>query len=406
MQLVEQHITKSKEWENWCIKSKNLYNQTLYYWRQSIFGNIEYFSEYEILKLFRKYNEPSFRALPSHCGQETIKRLFENIKSWQKAKKEYSKNPSKFLNKPRLPKYKKDLFVLGFNNFQVKLKNGYIHFPKIINVAPIKTNITNINCCRVIPKSNHFVVEFVYTITDVKQKEYKGKALGIDLGMNNLASCVSTFGNSFIINGKPLKSINQFYNKRKAELQSKLSSNIFTSKRIEKLTLSRKNKIKNYIHHASKYIIKTAEDLNVTKIVIGNNKQWKTNITLGKRTNQNFVSLPFSHLISKIEYKAKMVGIEVLTTEESYTSKCSAIDLEPINKHTKYVGRRTKRGLFKTLNGTYLNADCNGSLNILRKVLGDFEMNDSIVSALVAPSKINLFKQNRVKTKSLINNIY
>jgi len=394
VQLVEQHIIMDNRFKDWCIKAKNLYNQSLYYYRQSIFKNIEYFSEYELLGLFREFKEENYIKLPSHCGQEIIKNLFKNIKSWQKSRKEYEKNPSKFLGRPKLPKYKKELSVLSFNNCQVKLKNGYVHFPKMIGISPMKTNITNIQSCRVIPKANHFVVEFVYTVADVPQKEYNNKALGIDLGLNNIATCVSTTGSSFIINGKPLKSINSFYNKRKSQLQSKSKNKFFTSKRIERLTFSRNNKIKNYIHHASKHIIKQAEKLDVTKIVIGNNKHWKQEINIGKRSNQNFVSIPHSNLIKTIEYKAKLAGIEVVITEESYTSKCSAIDLEPIKKHESYVGKRTKRGLFRTANGTKINADANGAANILRKVIGNEWINsDSILSALIAPVKTLTFEQ-------------
>ena len=394
MQLVEQHIIMDNRFKDWCIKAKNLYNQSLYYYRQSIFKNIQYFSEYELLGLFREFKEENYIELPSHCGQEIIKNLFKNIKSWQKSRKEYEKNPSKFLGRPKLPKYKKELSVLSFNNCQVKLKNGYVHFPKMIGIAPMKTNITNIQSCRVIPKANHFVVEFVYTVADVPQKEYNNKALGIDLGLNNIATCVSITGSSFIINGKPLKSINAFYNKRKSQLQSKSKNKFFTSKRIERLTFSRNNKIKNYIHHASKYIIKQAEKIDVTKIVIGNNKNWKKEINIGKRSNQNFVSIPHSNLIKTIEYKAKLAGIEVVITEESYTSKCSAIDLEPIKKHESYVGKRTKRGLFRTANGTNINADANGAANILRKVIGNEWINsDSILSALIAPIRKLTFEQ-------------
>lgn len=399
MQLVEQHIIKTNEWRDWCVKAKELYNQTLYYWRQSIFGKIQYFSEYEIAGLFIEHNEPTFRNLPANTSQQIIKNLFKNVKSWQKARKEYAKNPAKFLGKPKLPKYKKELSELYFTSNQVKLKDGYVHFPKMVGIAPMKTKITNIDCCRVIPKANHFVVEFVYTKADVEPKEYNGNAMGIDLGMNNLATCVTTKSKGFIINGKPLKSINHYYNKKKAKLQSLLPKGKYSTKRIEKITLKRNNKIKNYLHHASKYIVETAEKLNVTKIIIGNNKQLKTEINLGKRTNQNFVSIPFSHLIEKIEYKAKKEGIEVVITEESYTSKCSALDLEPICKHENYVGRRTKRGLFRTADGIKINADANGATNILRKVIGDGFIAQFNKRCVVHPSKINLFEQNRLKSK-------
>jgi putative transposase len=399
VQLTEQHIIKTDEWRHWCVKAKNLYNQSLYYWRQSVFGNVQYFSEYELLSLFREFKEENFIELPSHCGQEVIKNLFKNIKSWQKSRKEYKKNPSKFFGRPKMPKYKKELSVLSFNNCQVKLKKGFVHFPKMIGIAPMKTNISNIQSCRVIPKSNHFVVEFVYEFKETKQKKYNNKALGIDLGMNNIASCVSTTGEGFIINGRPLKSINQYYNKKKAKLQSNLDKNIFTTKRIEKLTLNRNNKIKNYLHHASKYVIEQANTLDITKIIIGKNNQWKTGINLGNKTNQNFVFLPHANLVKLIEYKGKKEGIEVIKTEESYTSKCSALDLEPIKKHENYVGRRTKRGLFRTKNGLNINADQNGATNILRKVIGNDFLIGFNTSAVIAPRKINLFKQNRVKSK-------
>ncbi len=397
MQQVEQHISKTNEWKYWCIKAKNLYNQSLYYWRQSIFGNIQYFSEYELLSLFREYKEENFIQLPSHCGQEILKNLFKDIKNWQKSRKEYAKNPSKFFGRPKLPKYKKELSVLSFNNCQVKLKDGFIHFPKMIGIAPIKTSITNINCCRVIPKSNHFVVEFVYTIPDVIQKEYNGKALGVDLGLNNLATCVSTTGISFIVNGNPVKSMNAFYNKRRSFLQSHLKKGFFNSKRIERLTFRRNTKIKDYVHKSSRYIVDAAKEMGITKIVIGNNIKWKQRINLGNKSNQNFVSIPHSNLIKTIEYKAKKEGIEVMTIEESYTSKCSALDLEPICKRDVYVGKRIKRGLFRSENGTKINADANGATNILRKVIGDGIDLDSIRSCLVQPYKIDVL-YNKTKT--------
>jgi putative transposase len=400
MQLVEQHIIRSNEWGEWCVKAKELYNQTLYYWRQSIFKNIEYFTEYEILGLFREFDEPTFKALPSHCGQEVLINLFKNIKSWQKAIKEYKKNPSKFLGRPKLPNYKKKMSILGFNNGQIKLKKGFIHFPKMIGIKPMKTKIPNgtkLGGCRVIPKNDHFVVEFVYEVKEKELREFNGNAIGIDLGLNNLATIVSTTGYSTIINGKPLKSMNQWYNKQTAYLKSKLpliNGKQQTSKRINKLTFNRNNKIKNYAHHSSKYIVKQAIENNVTKIIIGNNKNWKQEVSLGKKNNQNFVSIPYKKLIEQIEYKSKLNGIKVEVVEESYTSKCSALDLEPLKKHEKYVGKRVKRGLFRTAKNQYINADANGSLNIIRKSISEFEINDRIVRCVVQPKKILHFKRN------------
>jgi IS605 OrfB family transposase len=251
----------------------------------------------------------------------------------------------------------------------------------------------------VIPKNDHFVVEFVYEVKEKELQEFNGNVIGIDLGLNNLATIVSSTGYSTIINGKPLKSINQWYNKQKSYLQAKLpliNGKQRTSKRINKLTFNRNNKIKNYTHHSSKYIVKKAIENNITKIVIGNNKDWKRGISISKKNNQNFVSIPYKKLIEQIEYKAKLNRIQVELVEESYTSKCSALDLEPIKKHEKYVGKRVKRGLFRTAKNIRINADANGSLNIIRKSISEFEINDRIVRCVVQPKKILHFKQNVV----------
>lgn len=403
MQLVEQHISRTDEWRDWCVKAKELYNQTLYYWRQSVFGNIQYFSEYEILGLFREFSEPTFKALPSHCGQEVLKNLFKNIKSWQASLKEYKKNPDKFLGRPRIPKYKKELSILSFNNGQIKCKNGLLRFPKIIGIAPIKTRIPDGAKVsgRVIPKSDHFVVEFCYEKKEKILKPDNGKYLGVDFGLNNLATCTSNTNVGFIINGRPIKSINQHYNKQKAKAQSFLLEKKYISKKINKLTFNRNNKIKNYLHHASRHIVNKADQNNIHTIVIGNNKKWKQEISLGKRTNQSFVSIPYQTLIEQVQYKAKLVGINTIVTEESYTSKCSALDFEPIQKHETYLGKRKKRGLFVTAGGELINADSNGSLNIIRKVFGDGVFAKFNKRCVVQPEKVKHFNEINNKIKHL-----
>ena len=190
---------------------------------------------------------------------------------------------------------------------------------------------------------------------------------GIDIGLDNLASCVSNNGSCFIINGRPLKSINQYYNKRLAFLKSKLKDNKHTSKQIRSLTNKRNNKIKDYLHKASRILVNHVVSNGINTIIIGHNKCWKQEINIGKRNNQNFVSIPFNVFISMISYKATLEGINVKIVEESYTSKCSFLDNERICKHESYKGRRTKRGLFKTSFGRTINADINGAFNIIRK---------------------------------------
>ena len=402
---VEQHIIRDDRFKGLCVKAKNLYNQSLYYWRQSIFGNIQYFSEYELTTLFAEYNEENFRALPSNTSQQIIKVLFNNIKSWQKGRKEYTKNPSKFLGRPKMPKYKKELSELHFSSNQVRLKKGFVHFPKMIGIAPMKTNISNIVCCRIIPKSNHFVVEFGYSVENVPQKEYNGNWMGIDIGLNNLATCV-TKNEAFIINGKPIKAVNNFYNKRKKQLQSKLKQNTFTSNRIKRLTFRRNQKVKDYIHKASRKIVNAAKVNNITKIIIGKNENWKQDINIGKKTNREFTLIPHATLIDKIKYKARMEGIEAITTQEAYTSKCSALDLEVIGKHETYLGKRKKRGLFVTETGKLINADCNGALNIARLGLSvncnEIEISEQLMSCVAQPNKMNVLYNKTQSIESLI----
>ena len=393
MQLVEKHIIKDTSFIEVCIKAKNLYNQALYYWRQSIFGNIQYFSEFELTTLFAEFNEENYRSLPAQTSQQIIKNLFKNVKSWQKSRKEYAKNPDKFLGKPKLPKYKKETSICLFTNQQVKLKDGFIYFPKQVNLPPIKTKQNNVQQVRIIPHINHCMVEIVYNVSDVPQKEYNGNWMGIDLGLNNLATTASKT-NSFIVNGKPLKSTNHYFNKRKQFLQSKLKQNVYSSKRIERITHKRNKKVNDYLHKSSRIIIDNAKAENVTKIIIGKNENWKQKINIGTKNNRQFTAIPHATLIEMIQYKAQMAGIETVITQEAYTSKCSALDLEPICKHEKYMGKRKKRGLFVTATGKLINADANGALNITRLGLSasgnEMKISDSVSSCVSQPKKLNI----------------
>jgi IS605 OrfB family transposase len=172
-----------------------------------------------------------------------------------------------------------------------------------------------------------------------------------------------------------------------------LPKNQKTSKRIKSLTFKRNNKVDYYLHTASRYIIDTLLENQISLLVIGNNENWKQNINIGKRNNQNFVNIPHEKLIQQLTYKAQLVGIKVIVTEESYTSKCSFLDLEPIKKQEVYLGKRVSRGLFKSSSGYVYSADVNGSLNIGRKVVGESAFSsDSIVSFVVKPLRVKPYK--------------
>ena len=202
--------------------------------------------------------------------------------------------------------------------------------------------------------------------------------MSIDLGINNLCSCSSHVINSFIVNGKPVKSINQYYNKQVAKYKSicETVNHCKTSKRIQKLNYKRTNKIEDYFHKVSRYIVNQLVSNDINTLVIGHNNYWKQDTKLGKKTNQNFIQIPFNKLIQMLSYKCQLVGINCVIQEESYTSKASFIDNDHIpvfNSTTelnyKFSGQRVKRGLYCSQNEIKINADINASLNILRKYL-------------------------------------
>lgn len=388
MKLTEKHILKSnQDLVELCTKCKNLYNQVLYYWRQAYFGEIERFTEYEIQKLFCEYNEKNYRALPSNTSQQIIKQVFQDINSYFGLLKLYKSGGIKL--KPKLPNYKKSLSVCHFTSSQVQVRRGIIKFPKLSNLKPLTTKVSKLKHVRIIPKANHFIAEIVYEIPDTPLKEFTGNWMGVDLGVNNLATCISN-DDCFIVNGKDLKSINRFFHKKKAKFQSLLPKQTFTSKRINKLCEKKTNKVNDYLHKASFTIISRALLSGVERIIIGHNQNWKQKSKLGKRNNQHFQSIPHSRFIDILSYKAKKVGIDTVVTCESYTSKCSALDLEPVKKQAVYLGKRVKRGLFKSAKGVLLNADVNGALNIARLNVSDEFLNESVWSCALQPEKLNL----------------
>lgn len=394
MRLVERHIVKDNRFEDICLKSGLLYNYVLFNVRQGIFdGN--YLKEYEFSTKLCKENQFDFRNLPAAVSQQVISQVFSVIGSWIRSKKEYEKNPSKFLSRPKLPKYKrgKKQNMVVFTTSACRLKNdGCIHFIKNI-IQPIKTNIGDNKLCqvRVIPQATCYVVEVIYEKKEQDLNLNKDNVLSIDLGLNNLCTCISNVGISpFIVNGKVIKSFNQWYNKKKARLMS-LIGDKGTSRRINKMTCYRNCWISDKIHKISRYIIDICRSNNIGTIVIGQNRGWKQEINLGKRINQKFVEIPFSDLINKISYKAKLIGINLITHEESYTSKIDHMAFEPLKKQDAYLGKRKRRGLFQSSIGKLINADINGAIGIGRKVFGDSYVSRIIDSGLAFnPIRINI----------------
>lgn len=394
MRLVERHIVKDNRFEDICLKSGLLYNYVLFNVRQGIFSG-DYINEYEFSTKLCKENQVDFRNLPSVVSQQVVAQVFSVTKSWMKSKKEYEKNPSKFLSRPKLPKYKrgKKQNMVVFTTSACRLKSdGYIHFIKNI-IPPIKTKIGDNKLCqvRIIPQATCYVVEVIYEKKEQDLNLNKDNVLSIDLGLNNICTCISNVGISpFIVNGKVIKSFNQWYNKKKARLMS-LIGDKGTSRRINKMTCYRNCWISDKIHKISRYIIDICRSNNIGTIVIGQNRGWKQEINLGKRINQKFVEIPFSDLINKISYKAKLIGINLITHEESYTSKIDHMAFEPLKKQDAYLGKRKRRGLFQSSIGKLINADINGAIGIGRKVFGDSYVSRIIDSGLAFnPIRINI----------------
>ncbi|NES72959.1 MAG: IS200/IS605 family element transposase accessory protein TnpB, partial [Okeania sp. SIO2D1] len=243
---------------------------------------------------------------------------------------------------------------------------------------------------RIVPATSCYIIEVVYEKT-LQAQIHSAYVAGIDLGIDRLVALSTNKPGvkPMLINGKPLKSVNQLYNKRKAKYQSHLLGNRKSSRKIEALSYHRNRFVENYLHNTSKLVVNYLVTNNIGTVVIGKNDNWKQSANIGKKNNQNFTQIPHSKLIQQITYKCQLVGIKVIETEESYTSKTSAIDLELPCKHENYVGKRVKRGLFRSSTGIVINADINGSLQIIRKKFPEAFSAEGIVSCAVQPVLVN-----------------
>ena len=413
MQLVEKHIIKKNNkyytiLNDLCFKSKNLYNATLYAVRQHFFENNKFLNYYSLQPQFQNNNQFDYRQLPTNVSQQVMKLVNQNFKSFFSALKSYQKNPGKFNAAHQIPKYlhkTKGRFVTTFTQRVISRlidKTGYLTLTGLKGFK-IKTNLkyNQIQQVRIVPRNNYYVVEIVYKFNELELKSNNDRYCGIDLGVNNLAAVSSNVTKPFIINGKPIKSINHYYNKLKAKYQSLLPKNQFYSNRLYKLELKRKNLIDNYLHKASRLLVNHLVSNQINTLIIGHNKGQKQDINNGKVNNQNFVQIPFNRFIEMLQYKCKFEGINVVITEESYTSKSSFIDNDilPVykkncNKEYKFSGKRVKRGLYKTLDGSVINADINGSLNIIRKVIPNVTITNGI-QVRATPVIVNL-QQNKI----------
>lgn len=397
MKTLKQHIkklTKSQfiELSNMCKHSNSLYNCGLYvvnkYYEETN-SYIGYNKLYHEMK-----NNEHYTSIPTKMGQQIIRLIDKNYMSYfsllkQKKNGKYADN----VNKPRYKKSKSE-FILILPSDQISIKKNILKITRNLKIKFTYEIKGKIKQAIIKPNGNKYYTLYItYEENQIcNEIKDKNKILGIDLGLNNLASCASNVGPSFIINGKPLKSYNQFYNKIKTQCKSelKICNNKYSSNKLSKLEINRNNFIHNYFNQSISKIIKFCNEYNIGKLIIGYNETWKTEINLGSKTNQSFMNIPHYTFKEKLRNKCEENGIEFILTEESHTSKCSFIDNEKLCHKKEYLGRRIKRGLYISNTGIKLNADINGSCNIIRKVIPEFKY-EGIEDFIVSPMMLNLF---------------
>ena len=369
-----------------CHAAKNLTNEAIYNVRQY------YFTENEFLKYEKNYtllkNSPNYKTLNSNMAQQILKEVDGSFKAFFGLLKLAKQRKYAFKN-CKLPHYlPKDGYttlVIGFvrlkgNKLIIPFSNSFkkTHRPIEITIPPILLN-KKVKEIHIIPKAKarFFEIQYTYEAEHIQRNLNKNNALALDLGINNLVTAVSSNGKSFIIDGKHLKSINQWFNKENARLQSIKDKQHFgkkTTNRQKAIARDRNNKVNDYMNKTARTVINYCINNNIGTLIVGYNETFQRNSHIGKQNNQNFVNIPYGWLRNKLEYLCELNDIVFVKQEESYTSKASFWDNDDIPtynadnpKEYQFSGKRIHRGLYKTAKGKVFNADVNGALNIMRK---------------------------------------
>jgi len=397
--VEQQRIKKShplwKTIDEMCAHSKDLYNEANYIIRQEFLKNRKYISYYQMNKDMKTHD--NYKACMSQPANCTLRLLNKNWQSFFKAIKDWKKHKEKYLGMPKFPGYKKKdgRYIWEIPNNICYIKGNELRFrmKKLSSVkwfTQVKGRIIQV---RFIPHSNFYMMEVV-TEVEIKDlpNDFESKRIAsIDLGVDNFVTMTNNIGERpIIVNGKGIKSINQFYNKRREKEQSRLirRNDQFFSKRLSIITEKRNARVKNYIHCTSKYIVEYCKENNIDTLVCGINKEWKQRSNIGKINNQKFVSIPYNMLIQQLKYKCQDCGIMFVTTEESYTSGTSFLDGELPVKENYDKSRRKKRGLFQSIN-QLINSDVNGSLQIMMKAFPNAFKQRYGIEGVLTPIVIN-----------------
>jgi putative transposase len=413
VQLVEQHcISKSDPRyviiDEAAFASKNLYNQATYQMRQAFIHEGKYLPYAEIFHHVKHLE--CYQALPRKVANSILILIDKNWKSFRKGLKAWKKHPEKFTGKPKIPGYKhkeKGRNMLIYDKQAI----GKRAFKKTGKIVPsglgieLETKVSweALDQVRMIPRGSCYVVEVVYQKAEKQAAVDPNVIAAIDLGVNQLAAITSTKAGfvPLLVNGRPLKDLNHYYNQQRARYQSRLAKeNRKTSRQLDRITTKRNRRVTHYLHTASRRMVDTLVSEGIGTLVIGKNRYWKQEVGMGKKNNQQFVQLPHARFIDMLTYKAQLVGINVLVQEESYTSKASFLDRDPIptydpkrKEKPTFSGKRESRGVYRAKNGRRIQADVNGSYNTLRKafpnafpesLLGE----QGIVGPAVAPCRL------------------
>lgn len=389
------YIVPSQELINEAQLSNNLYNQALYILRQAFINKEKIPSKFDLHKilLYKEYECEEYdniHKMVSSNAQIICQLAAQNFKAFLMSLKAFKKNKTSFTGAPKIPNYnKKDQeFMLIIGAQQCAIKDGMMRFPKKLNLDKIYVGDLDIAHVRIFPGKKKYKVEVVYKV-EALPKRKKGNIAGIDLGLDNLATvAINKRGiRPLLINGRPLKSMNLYFNNKRDKVQSELKkcNDKYMSHKLETLYRKRNNRFNTYMHKASKEIIDYCLEHNVSQIIIGHNKLQKQESKL-----KNFVAIPIFRLIELIKYKAEYQGIEVIETEESYTSITSYLDKEEPIKDNADRFRRIHRGLFVSSKGKRINADVNSAYQIMKKVIGDKVIKPIGKGSVFIPKKVTM----------------
>ena len=394
-----------------CRYSNNLYNVALYNIRQY------YFSEKKFLTYESNYHEckvnENYGLLQAGVAQQTLKVADRSFKSFFNLIKK-AKSGEYHFQDIKIPHYREKggMFVLVLSTNAINIKDGFLQIPmsrafskahagKLIKIAfPERLANKKIKEVRIIPifRGQRFKIQYVYEQAEQNLNLSQDNALAIDIGLENFATCVTTIGTSFIMDGRKLKSINQYWNKRKARLQSIASKQKNKStKLIQSITTKRNNRAKDYVRKTSRYIVNYCIDNNIGTIICGYNSDFKRSINLGKMTNQQFTQISFGSLREQLSSLCEQYGMRYIEQEESYTSKASFLDLDEIPVYNpeqpytgKFSGKRIHRGLYRYSDGRIANADLNGAANIMNKSKQNYDFVELCKGLLASPSRIRI----------------